>query len=150
MVNSKGQWNVQNGPSIAISNSDLLHSFNHWDIYLSSGFHALELFINILRPRQNGRHFADDIFKCLFLNENIWIFLKISLKFVPKVRIINISALVQIMACRLVGAKPLSEPIMVSFVTRVCDTRPQWAKAEIADRAPMYCFISCRLVLNRK
>ena len=25
--------------------------------------------INSLRPRQNGRHFADDIFKCIFLNE---------------------------------------------------------------------------------
>ena len=40
-----------------------------------------------LRPRQNGRYFADDIFKCIFLNENAWILLKISLKFVPKVRI---------------------------------------------------------------
>ena len=36
-----------------------------------------------LKPTQNGRHFADDIFKCIFLNENIWIWLKISLKFVP-------------------------------------------------------------------
>ena len=25
---------------------------------------------------------ADDIFKCIFLNENIWISIKISLKFV--------------------------------------------------------------------
>ena len=23
--------------------------------------------------RQNGRHFADDLFKCVFLNENVWI-----------------------------------------------------------------------------
>ena len=29
---------------------------------------------NTLRPRQNGRHFLDDTFKCIFLNENIWIF----------------------------------------------------------------------------
>ena len=28
---------------------------------------------NILRPRPNGRHFADDIFKYIFLNENFWI-----------------------------------------------------------------------------
>ena len=26
-----------------------------------------------LRPRQDGRHFADDIFKCIFLSENFWI-----------------------------------------------------------------------------
>ena len=30
-------------------------------------------FVNTLRPRQNGRHFADDMFKCIFLNENVWI-----------------------------------------------------------------------------
>ena len=38
----------------------------------------------------NCRHFADDNFKCIFFNENIWISLKISLKFVPKVQINNI------------------------------------------------------------
>ena len=59
---------------------------------------------NTLRPRQKGRHFADDIFKCIFLNENAWISLKISLQFVPKVRINNIPALVQIMAWRRPGA----------------------------------------------
>ena len=56
--------------------------------------------INTLRPRQNGRHFADDIFKCIFLNENIWIPVKISLKFAPQGPINNIPALVQIMAWR--------------------------------------------------
>ena len=54
--------------------------------------------LNTLRPRQNGRHFSDDIFKCNLLNENAWIAIKISLKFVPKGPINNIPALVQIMA----------------------------------------------------
>ena len=27
---------------------------------------------NTLRPKQNGRHFPDDISKCIFLNENVW------------------------------------------------------------------------------
>ena len=27
--------------------------------------------VNTLRPRQNGRHFPDDIFKRIFLNENV-------------------------------------------------------------------------------
>ena len=27
--------------------------------------------VNTLRPRQNGRHFADDIFKCIFLNSGL-------------------------------------------------------------------------------
>ena len=42
---------------------------------------------NTLRPRQNGRRFADDTFKRIFLTENVRISIKISLKFVPKGRI---------------------------------------------------------------
>ena len=75
------------------------------------------LTLNALWPRQNGRHFADDLFKCIFLNENEWISLKISLKFVRKVWINNIPTLVQIMAWRQPGDKPLSEPMMVSLLT---------------------------------
>ena len=67
-----------------------------------------------LRPRQNGHHFADDIFKCIFLNENIWILIKISLKIVPKALVNKIPALIQIMAWHRSGDKPLSEPVMVS------------------------------------
>ena len=52
---------------------------------------------------QKGRRFADDIFKRIFLNENVWISIKISLKFVPKGPIDNIPALVQIMAWRRPG-----------------------------------------------
>ena len=80
--------------------------------------------VNTLRPRQNGRHFADDIFKCIFQNENVWIPIKISLKFVPKGPINNILALVQIMAWRRPGDKPLSEPMMVSLPTHICVARP--------------------------
>ena len=68
--------------------------------------------VNTLRPRQNGRHFADDVFKCIFLNGNLWILIKISLKFVPKDPINNIPALVLIMAWRRTGDKPFSEPMM--------------------------------------
>ena len=85
--------------------------------------------VNTLRPRQDDRHFADDIFKNVFLNENVLIWLQISLKFVPKVRINNIPELVQVMAWRRSGDKPLSEPMMVSLLTHICVTRPQWVKA---------------------
>ena len=43
---------------------------------------------------QNGRHFADDIFRCIFVNEKFWILIKILLKFVPKGLIDNNPALV--------------------------------------------------------
>ena len=81
--------------------------------------------INTLRPRQNGRHFPDDIFKPIFVNENVRISIMISLKFVPKIPINNITALVQIMAWRRPGDMPLSEPMMVCLLTHICVTRPR-------------------------
>ena len=92
---------------------------------IAKGFvHALLL--NTLRPRQDGRHFPDYIFKCIFLNENVLISIKIPLKFVRNGPINKIPALVQIMAWRLPGDKPLSEPLMVSLPMHICITRPQW------------------------
>ena len=52
------------------------------------------LCINSFRPGQNGHHFPDDVFKCIFVNEKICILIQISLKFVPKGPIDNIPALV--------------------------------------------------------
>ena len=89
----------------------LIHTLTHWD------------------------GFPDDIFKCICLNENVWISLNIILKFVPKVQLNNIPALVQIMAWRRPGDKPLSEPKMESLLMHICFTRPQWVKllAGLAD-----------------
>ena len=96
-----------------------------WPISAEQKFVRLRQCINTLRPRQNGRHFADDTFKRIFLNENVIISIRISLKFVPKGRINIIPALVQIMAWRRPGDKPLSEPMMASFLMHICVTRPQ-------------------------
>ena len=84
--------------------------------------------LNTWRPRQNTGRFADDRFKCIFLNENIWISLKFSLEFVLRVPINNTPALVQIMAWRQPGDKPLFEPMMVSILTHICVIRPEWFK----------------------
>ena len=99
--------------------------FSHCD---SQELCLLAAIVNTLRPWQNGRHFPDNIFKCIFLNENIWVTIKISLKFVPKGPINNIPALVQIMAWRRPGDKPLSEPMRVSLLSHICVTRPRWVK----------------------
>ena len=80
--------------------------------------------VNLLRPRQNGRHFSEDICKCIFLNGNVWISIEISLKFISKGQINNIPALVQIMAWRRPGDKPLSEPMMIILLTHICVARP--------------------------
>ena len=70
--------------------------------------------------------FQTTFLNCIFLNENVRIALEISLKFVPRRLIKNIPALVQIMAWRRPGDKPLSEPMVVSLLTHICVTRPQW------------------------
>ena len=87
--------------------------------------------VNTLRPRQNGHHFTDDNFKRIFLNENVRILIEISLKFFPKGWINNIPSLVQIMAWRLPGDKPLSESMMVRLQTHICVARPQWVKISL-------------------
>ena len=76
-----------------------------------------------------GRDEMDNISQTTFsnifiFNGNVWISIKISLKFVPKGPIYNIPALVQIMAWRRPGDKPLSEPMMDSLPTHICVTRP--------------------------
>ena len=74
---------------------------------------ALAPSLNEPRLRQNGHHFADNICKCVFWDENVLILIQISLKFVPKGVIENKPTLVKIMAWRQAGAKPLSESMMV-------------------------------------
>ena len=100
------------------------------DMFCYSGTCSLAGFVslNTLRPRQDGCQFLYGILKCIFLNEYIWDSLEISLKFAPKGPIDNIAALVQIMAWHRPGDKPLSEPMIVSLLTHICVTRPQWVK----------------------
>ena len=66
------------------------------------------LSVNILRTKQNDRHFLDDIFYCISLNENILYSIIISLP-VPNIP----------------GDKLLSEPMMAILPTHICVTRPQ-------------------------
>ena len=113
----------------------------HWSIY----YGTKGRWVNTLRPRHNGRHFPDDIFKWIFLNENVWISINISLKFVPRGLINNIRTLVQVMAWRRPGDKPLSQPMMVRLPTHIYVTRPQWVKGLMLK---IYNFIASTLKLN--
>ena len=121
-VHSHGCWWLGN----ARSQGYYSHCLDH-DLPEYSSFSTTK--VNTLRPRQNGRRFADAVFKGIFLNENVWILIKFSLKFVPKGPINNIPALVQIMAWRRPGDKPLSEPMMVRSLTHIYVTRPQWVNS---------------------
>ena len=55
---------------------------------------------------------ADDIYKCIFLNENVRIPIQISLKLVPRIPTENKASLVQVIAWHRTGDKPLPEPMV--------------------------------------
>ena len=87
-------------------------------------------------------HSADGIFKCIFLNENVWISIKISLNVVPRGPINNVLALVQIMAWCLVGVKPLCEPMLVNLLTHISHSVSiDNAVNAIVHRYNCYCYI---------
>ena len=80
---------------------------------------------NTLRPKQNGGHYTDDIFMCIFLKWNYCV----SIKITPNNGPINYtSALVQAMAWRRTGDKPLHEPWWSNSLTPYGVTRPQCVK----------------------
>ena len=81
--------------------------------------------LNSSPPGQNGRHSASDIFKYIFLTENLF-FIQISLKFVPKHPIDNTSALVQVMARRRTGDSHYLKQYCPSSLTHKCDIRGRW------------------------
>ena len=59
-------------------------------IYRGCVYTARDMFLDTLKPEKNGHNFADAIFKCIFLNGNL-IFTRISLEFVPRDLIDNMS-----------------------------------------------------------
>ena len=85
-------------------------------------------------------------FQIIFFNENVWIWIKISLKFVPKGPINNIPALVQIMAWRWPGDTPLSEPMTESLglnelniYVKLSTADKKWSAEPIPPLQYMYC-----------
>ena len=84
--------------------------------------------ISALMSTQNGCHFADDSFKCSLLNENVYILIKISSKFVPMGSMKYIKTSDPIMNCRWPGDRPQSEPMLVRLLTHICFTRPRWVE----------------------
>ena len=77
--------------------------------------HDIYIVLNSSLPGQSGRHFVDDIFGCIFVNEKCYILIKTLLKFVPYGPIDNKPTLVKIMAWRRIGDKPLSELMLSRF-----------------------------------
>ena len=72
--------------------------------------------------------FADDIFKCIFLNENLRNLIHLSLKFVPKCPIKNNPSLFQIMTWCRAGDKPYLNQWWSTSITHIRVTRPESVK----------------------
>ena len=54
---------------------NMFRSHEIYCMYLGNGY----LWLDTLRQRQNGSHFSDDIFKCIFLNENVWVLINMAI-----------------------------------------------------------------------
>ena len=59
------------GISILLAFSVLVLIVSEVTPQTSEGAPVIGMGINTLRPRQNGHHFADEVFKRVFLNENL-------------------------------------------------------------------------------
>ena len=87
-------------------------------------------FHNSSPSEKSGHLFADNIFRCILTNDKLCILIKISLKFVPKGPIDNNQALVQIMAWRQIGDKPLSEPMLTRFTDTYMVPKGRWDNSQ--------------------
>ena len=103
------------------------HTHTHWLFMFSLICVWINRWVNN-REETKWPPFRRRYFQTHFFNENVRIFIKISLTFVPKGPINDNPALVQIMAWRRSGDKPLSEPMTVSLLTHIYVTRSQWVK----------------------
>ena len=73
---------LKNPPTYPIENTRIHPTFNSTFFWMSFSTQAFKT----LRQRQNGHHFADEIFQSIFFNENGCIFIQIPLQFIPNGR----------------------------------------------------------------
>ena len=126
-VSKRGHWMAQHQ---MVWPSDVIWCWRFWSILGPCAWRhqAITLTdVNSSPPGQNGHHFADEIFRCIFVNEKFFILIRISPKFAPKGPIDNNPGLVQIMAWHWIGENPLSEPMLNWFTdVYIYGTRGGW------------------------
>ena len=82
--------------------------------------------VNSISPGQNSRHFTDNIFRCIFMNEKFCILIKISLKYVSKGLINNNPALFSIMAWRQKALHSLLYAIIFQCLPNYSQSHQTW------------------------
>ena len=80
--------------------------------------------LNILRPRQNGHQFAEDIYTLIPFHQN-YLYFNFTEK-CSKSLVVNKPGLVQIMAWRWTGTSHYLDKWWPSLLTRICVTRLRW------------------------
>ena len=98
--------------------------------------------LNILGPEQSGHYFANELFKCIFLN-------KTSLKLVTRSSINNKSSLIQIIAWYRIGVKPIWTWMNVNAVLRCHRALLSYNELNTKIVSPKY-RAKCTLLLNGK
>ena len=107
---------------------------------------------NTLRSGINRRHYTDNFFECIFLNENIRIPIHIILKFVSKGPINTVPLLVQKMAWRRPGDKPLSDRWWLDYWCKYASlgSLSLWGTRVSTGTHISVIFWSLRLLQNQK
>ena len=130
---------------ISISITAAMEDLKAWDDWQitardkSNCCHYYIMEIHHTRISHWGWHKMAANFLATFSNAFSWMKvykfrLRVHSKFVSKGPIDNIPALVEIMAWRWPGDKPLSETMMVSLLRHICVTQPQWVKPQCLQR----------------
>ena len=107
------------------------------------------LFVNTLRQWQNGRHFVNDIFKCFFLNRNVWIPIEISLKFNPGVQLTIFQHWFSQWLGNRCHSHCLNQWWLPSLPTHICFTRPHWVNKIVLRPTQPFFSICIYCILNR-
>ena len=102
-------------------------SWHHDKSQVSVKGNIYRSYLNSSPPGQNGRHFTDDNFKCIIVNEKFCILIEISLKFVPKCPIDNKTVMVQVRAEQATSC--YLNQCWRSSPTHICGTRGRWVNS---------------------
>ena len=123
--------------------NDFKHNFRLLNGWIHPEFIVIFICTHILYPILT--HWGRDKWTPFRRRQFQMHFLKISLKFVPKGPINNVPAMVQIMAWRRPGGRPLSEPVVVTLPTHICIVRPQWVNGIVLSilftASPIYSYL---------
>ena len=89
--------------------------------------------VNSLSPRQNCHHFADDIFKCIFVSKNIWIHLRFHWSLFIRFELPVFQHWFRLWLDADKATSHYLNNWWFTLLTHTCVTWPQWVKIHVSD-----------------